>query len=664
MAINNATQSNATTTSRTTRSGTARVPGRGVETSVGQGRGGRARGKARARANGGSGNGTGTTPRGGSSAIDPTTMHCILSAAYHDRQGPIHGEVDGALDGMSMVKYANKNGETTMGEVEAEHIHTGPDVEQQYANGKPVELRYRFYLNKVEDGEDTHWRLCQVVKTEEGDGEYMVHFRPKDDTGSLVVQTVDDFREMAIKTTKEDFILEIGDWTPGDVTAAEVRAAIGHISRVLARQQHPAYQSIKLIGRLGLMERTTLEAHMREEQPERTPSDTSIVRGRAHLDETALGGMNTEHNPRLERPLVSFCGASTTRGMDDSMNTWDEETTGRYNSSPRLSVPATTTGTTFTNGKEAPYSKYDYNPKWQNMQRTKWIWGGNDYRLTGTRPHQQLESIRSQEIIPCPGSGIAHAHAIWGFNWKYVPLSLFNIRFVGGRQNRRQELGNTNKAIEAAIKELDIPITNMPALGHTTLMMISSFRRWNRSELTDLMHRIDECARKAAITEELNATKSIVSAYVTMIEIALRAICSSLDMVSEGTYDETMAACKIQVRQILSLHGEVFAYTVAAARTEAMQSRLQGGGGGSGGNTLHGGGNGKANKKQKGGKGGNAGNENAFPSTHPGSTEKQGWKILMCWVLGRRQVYTQAGTMSIPTRSYSGWSSPRGGGLD
>ena len=205
MAINNATQSNATTTSRTTRSGTARVPGRGVETSVGQGRGGRARGKARARANGGFGNGTGTTPRGGSSAIDPTTMHCILSAAYHDRQGPIHGEVDGALDGMSMVKYANKNGETTMGEVEAGHIHTGPDVEQQYANGKPVELRYRFYLNKVEDGEDTHWRLCQVVKTEEGDGEYMVHFRPKDDTGSLVVQTVDDFREMAIKTTKEDF---------------------------------------------------------------------------------------------------------------------------------------------------------------------------------------------------------------------------------------------------------------------------------------------------------------------------------------------------------------------------------------------------------------------------------------------------------------------------
>ena len=349
---------------------------------------------------------------------------------------------------------------------------------------------------------------------------------------------------------------------------------IGHTSRALARQQHPAYQSVKLIGRLGLVERTTLEAYLREGQPEGAPSDTSYVRGRGAQAEPADEGSNAE--ARTDRTIVSFGG--TNRG------TGAEEATGTYNSSSRSPRNATPAEMTSTNGKEAPYSKYDYNPKWQNLQRTKWIWEGTEYRLAGTRPHQQLESIRSQEIIPCPGSGIAHAHAIWGFNWGYVPLSLFNIRFMGGSQNRRQELGNTNKAIEAAVKELDIPITNMSALGHTALMMISSFRRWYRSELTDLMHLIDECARKAAITEGLCASKSIVSAYVTMIEIALRAICSALDLVKEGTYDKTMAVCKIQVRQILSLHGEVFAYTVASARTEAMQARLQGGGGG--GNAL------------------------------------------------------------------------------
>ena len=262
--VNNASN-NDTTTARNTRANS----GRRVRTPRGQNQEGQAPAGRSGRGRGAEGVGRSASSRATTARRTRATpavvpiVHCVLSAAFHDGEGPVYGVVDGVLDGKAMVKYVNETGLDAMVEVNEASILTGDDVEEQWVNGKPAELRYRYSLVPVEE-EVAHWRLCQVEKIEQGgDGVHMAVFRVKNDNEGVMKMSVDEYRDLAISVSKEDFILGIGDKTGMDVSDGEMKAALDATDRREARLNHPTMSSVKLVGRFGFVERTTLEGHHR-----------------------------------------------------------------------------------------------------------------------------------------------------------------------------------------------------------------------------------------------------------------------------------------------------------------------------------------------------------------------------------------------------------------
>ena len=520
-------------------------------------------------------------------------VHCVLSAAFHDGEGPVYGVVDGVLDGKAMVKYVNETGLDAMVEVNEASILTGDDVEEQWVNGKPAELRYRYSLVPVEE-EVAHWRLCQVEKIEQGgDGVHMAVFRVKNDNEGVMKMSVDEYRDLAISVSKEDFILGIGDKTGMDVSDGEMKAALDATDRREARLNHPTMSSVKLVGRFGFVERTTLEGHHRwlkrnNEDEEGSLSDEDPVLpvvARPQRSQLTFGQANEQaegSRPNLELP------------------SWE---TGTFSLSPRSTGLATPQVSPLA-GVVSTYCKYDYNPRQHYKHRSTMIFAGGEFALVGVTPAEQLESLRSQEIIPSPGSDIGHYHATYCFAFGELPLGLFNVRFIGGGQNRTLEESNTNKAIIASMKKRDMVIKTIAEVSHTTMLMMGVFRRWYRPELIECMHLLDEFARKAVFTEGVMASRAVVGSYVSLLEIALRVICTGLNGLTPETFVKGMEPIKVLVRETIALHSETYALTIGVTRAEDFEKRLQsarGSGGGGSGGGGHGSGGERPAKQPKGG---------------------------------------------------------------
>ena len=541
---------------------------------------------------------TGSRGTGGPIAEAPPRPRCIVSARYTDHGGPIYGSVEGTASGDSIVQYSDSAGMQRVVDIPTNRLTSGLAVEHQMLHGRPIELRYRFFLVPIEDGDVEVWRLCQVERTDEDDevdGLFWVRFRPKGDDRPLLTLSVEDFRSATLQVSKEDYILEIGDWSQTDMTIQDLEDGMDVLDRAEVRIQHPSDTRCRILGRLGLVEWTTLN---------------SLMRGRDHHAADEVRPAPARAQPPLEsprqvgqlpptRPDITFGDAllSMNAGMQPSAD--PTRASGTFTHSPSSYGLATPQAGPSEGGQQA-YCKYDYNPRRHCRHRSSLIFRGGDYQLMGTTPGDQLESLRSQEIIPSPGSGIDLFHCTWGFNWGELPLGISNIRFVGGGQSRKVEEPNVNKAITAAMKARNMTLTNMAELGNSTLQMSTTARRWYKPELVEIMVILDEYVRKAQMTEGSGASKLIVGAYVSLVEIALRVVCTALNGMSKESYKEDISAAKSRVMQTIALSSETFQLTVGIARTAEYHARMNGRGGGS-----HGGGGGK------GGSGGNDGGHEA-----------------------------------------------------
>ena len=211
------------------------------------------------------------------------------------------------------------------------------------------------------------------------------------------------------------------------------------------------------------------------------------------------------------------------------------------------------------------------------------------YGLIGDTAGDQLESIRGQEFIPSPGSEVDLFHCIWGFSWGELLLGISNLKFVGGGQNRTIEEPNVNEAITATMKRRNLTITTMSSLCNSTLQMSAISRRWYKSDLVEIMVILDEYVRKAQMTEGEYASRSIVGAYVALIEIALRVVCTTLNSLDTESYKEGIIGAKARVLATIALNSETFSLTVGVARTAEYHQRINGRGRHEGGGN-HGGG--------------------------------------------------------------------------
>ena len=567
----------------------------------GQGQGGRGgRGQRGGRGRGGRGGMYGrgeegerraarmTSTRGGANqdrVRDPVGTRCHVSARHTNHEGPVYGAVEGTMGETSMVRYTDTDLMEKVAEIHTNRLTTGEGVEREMRNGRPVELRYRCYLAPVEEGSVSVWRLVQVERTDEDEEErglFWIHYRPKGHDGMLLTSTVEEFRDTTMWVTKEDFILDVGDWSQTDISLWDLQDSMEATNRDEVRRQHPLHHRIRMMSRLGLMEWVTLESFMRLNH-----MDTGMLAG--GISEREVRAPRVQGIPRappvepMEQELARVdVGAVTTPGTFHYTPTFD----GLASRSLAAEIP------------EAPtYCKYDYNPRRNCRHRSTLIFAGGEYELIGTTPGDQLESLRGQEIIPSPGSDIDLIHCTWGFSWGELPLGISNVRFVGGGQSRKIEEPNINKAITATMKRRNLVITTMADLGNSTLQMSATARRWYRYEIVEILVILDEYARKAQMTEGANAPKQIVGAYVALVEIALRVVCTALNSMSMETYKADIVAARTRVRRTIALNSETFQLTVGVARTAEYHSRYQGRGGG-GGNAAH---QGDAKKQRVGG---------------------------------------------------------------
>ena len=502
--------------------------------------------------------------------VDMPEDRCIVSARYSANEGPVYGTIQGIVDGTAMVQFVDEQATTTeYAEIPVNRLTHGAGIARQMLCGRPVELRYRFYLVPVEEGDVSVWRLCQVERTdqdEEGGDVYWVHYRPKGHGGPLLLSTVEDFRVATLKVSKEDYILDMGDWTQTDVTMEDLQDGLEATDRVEVRVQHPPNLRTRLMGRFGLMENVTLE---------------SFIRIRDQLPEGRVESRMVSSTPSLPRPSIGpppLSEEELRARSRASMGGTHES--GTFTFSPRSAGVITTPLASDAAATTAAYCKYDYNPRRHQRHRATLIFGGGDYCLVGTTPGDQLESLRGQEIIPSPGSGIDLFHCTWGFSWGELPLGISNVRFVGGGQSRKIEEPNVNKAITAAMKRRNLTLTTMADLGHSTLQMSATARRWYKHEIVDIMVILDEYARMAQMSEGSNASKHIVGAYVSLIEIALRVVGTALNGMTIATYKEGIAAAKAGVLRTIALSSETFQLTVGIARTAEYHARLPSRGGG------------------------------------------------------------------------------------
>lgn len=120
----------------------------------------------------------------------------------------------------------------------------------------------------------------------------------------------------------------------------------------------------------------------------------------------------------------------------------------------------------------------------------------------------------------------------------------------------------------------------MADLGNSTLRLSATARRWYKHEIVEIMMILDEFARKAPMSEGHNASKQIVGAYVALIEIALRVICTALNGMTVANYTEEIVAAKAKVLQTIALSSETFQLTVGLARNAEQHLRTYGRGGG------------------------------------------------------------------------------------
>ena len=149
---------------------------------------------------------------------------CVVSARYTDHEGPVYGGVEGVIDGMAMVRYPDGAGMDQIAEIPMARLASGADVERQMLNGRPAEFLYRCFFAPVEDGEVSVWRMCQVERTDENDeGGYQLQYRPKGHEGLLMSSSIVDFQATTLRVCKEDFLLDVGDWTQSDVTMDDLQ---------------------------------------------------------------------------------------------------------------------------------------------------------------------------------------------------------------------------------------------------------------------------------------------------------------------------------------------------------------------------------------------------------------------------------------------------------
>ena len=555
---------------------------------------------------------------------------CVVSARYTDHDGPTYGAVQGATGENSIVKYLDSIGLERVVEIRTDRLTSGRTVEHQMLNGRPLELLYRCFLVPIEEGTVSVWRLCQVERTDEDEedvGVFWVHFRPKGHAGPLLTLTVEAFRTSTLLVSKEDYILDVGDWSQTDVTLQVLEDGLDATDRMEVRSQHPPNIRIHMMGRLGLMEWITLETYMRWHNM--TPEEYMVATPERPLPAEPASG--------VQQGNITFAGAEASAPGFHSRPSMELMTPpGTYPHSPStygLSTPPAGT----PDSTPAPYCKYDYNPRRQCRHRATLVFAGGDYCLVGSTPGDQLESLRGQEIIPSPGSGIDLFHCTWGFNWGELPLGISNIRFVGGGQSRKLEEPNVNKAITAAMKARNMTLTNMADLGNSTLQMSTTARRWYKHEIVEIMVILDEYVRKAQMTEGSGASKLIVGAYVSLVEIALRVVCTALNGMTQDTYKGGIAEAKTQVLRTIALSSETFQLTVGVARTAEYHSRMNGrGGGGGGGNGGYGGGGGGGGqqpvaKKQRLA---NDRNENKVPAHVVAALKNKDGKALCLGFLG------------------------------
>ena len=520
-----------------------------------------------------------TERRGAGSRADraPLSDRCIVSARYTDHEGPVYGVVEGLVDGIAMVTYVDEATQDQVAEIPESRLTHGAVVERQMLNGRPAELLYRCYLVPVQSEDVSVWRLCQVERVSEDinePGGHLVHYRPKGYEDGMLSSTVTDFRSSVLKVSKEDYLLDVGDWTQSDVPVEDLQDGMDETDRGEIRAHHPRNVRVRMVGRIGLMEHTTWEAYLRRHNV----SSEGYVAGTSALRPMASPRPNLTNEQAIEPALREVSVASAGGMFGSGTFSYSPISTGVI-TTPLASavVPATT-----------PYCKYDYNPRRNQRHRATLIFSGGDYQLIGTSPGDQLESLRSQEIIPSPGSGIDLFHCTWGFNWGELPLGISNIKFVGGGQSRKIEEPNVNKAITAAMKRRNLTLTTMAELGHSTLQMAATARRWYRHEIVDIMVILDEYARMAQMTEGSNASKSIVGAYVSLIEIALRVVGTALNGMATDTFKDGISAAKVQVLRTIALSSETFQLTVGIARTAEYHSRMPARGGGANNNNHQG----------------------------------------------------------------------------
>ena len=477
-------------------------------------------------------------------------LHGLLSAAYHDHDGPIYVKVIHSADGVTKVECTGTDGRVTIKEVDTNKVEMGRHVEQDYNNGQVEEKRYRFFLIFIDD----LWHCCQVDKvTKVGNG-YNVTYRLRGAATSSTTPLA-TFSRKTIKIAKLDFVVGVGD--EADISITEMRAAMATTNaREDARRQCADDERVRLRSPMGLQTSVVMGQAWNLE-PTTTPPllDDMEAALRVSVEDSLEPSSSVIGT---EGPVLSLATMVTDQDMDDMMGTDSAAGKSNFEDDNRRQ---------YGSGGSRWSRKNEYQPPSGYLLRNTFIFDPRaEFTLRGTTPGERLDCIMSAELSKTPGFNIGHADLVFGFAFALQPLGTSFLGDVGSGSVRSVVEANKNKAVITALLRNDVKLTNMGMIVNVTLFFTRTFGRWYRRELVDMAIFMDQFMRGAILIEGEYPAQCIVDGYVILLEAALAGLGRDLGDMTEHTYNVLIGAACTRFKKVVDMSSQQFAYSVICAR--------------------------------------------------------------------------------------------------